>query len=399
MYAYGVPNVYINKEGNIEVENFNSDYKIFSPHTGVLLGRSKTGLGTMPQMSKVNFKYDVSPKKVKRGITYTATEQQWQDDKLIKTEVKELFAKGDVFYFREYPNYGAGITFVKTKDKFFFLSPYRIDTLTCGKTATSDFFKNIGSGFHPEDIKVSSYALCKDGVGAVLTRTGVLVSAKDGIIGYNYPAPRFDGTYQQRFSKFWADKPYLTYEAGNEKGIVTLNYETGEIIRIVTIPNEVIERFTKLQKVRPTFNIIDDTHFLMFATQHDPNSYVWYYNNGEITPLCDAASKDEYADAKKRSANYYAWANKNWEQQQEEKKQADAKWYRENGSTRQQCNACGGKGGTSVENVNSASGVGYRTVYKTDGFGNKTYVTSNYGKTYYPCKKCGGTGQVTVKNH
>jgi len=37
--------------------------------------------------------------------------------------------------------------------------------------------------------------------------------------------------------------------------------------------------------------------------------------------------------------------------------------------------------------------------YKTDAFGNKTYVTSNYGKTYYPCKKCGGTGQVTVKNH
>ncbi|MBW7845917.1 MAG: hypothetical protein H3C45_09800 [Bacteroidia bacterium] len=55
--AFGVPNVYINKEGNIEVENFNDDYKIFSPHTGVLLGRSKTRLDTMPQISKENFIY------------------------------------------------------------------------------------------------------------------------------------------------------------------------------------------------------------------------------------------------------------------------------------------------------------------------------------------------------
>lgn len=396
--AYGVPNVYINKEGNIEVEDFNNDYKIFSPHTGDFLGRSKTRLGTMPQISKENFKYNVLSKKVKRGITYTATAQQWQEDKLIKTEEKELFAKGDDFYFHEYPNYGAGITFVKTKDKLFFLSPYRIDTLKNGKAETADFFKNIGGGFHPGDISASSYALCKNDVGAVLTKTGVLINAKDGIIGYNYPAPRIDGTYQQRFSKFWTDKPYLTYETENENKIVTLNYETGEIIRIVTIPDEVIKKFRDLQKIPPTFNIIDDTHFLMFATQHDPNSYVWYFNNGAITPLCDVASKDEYANAKKRSADYYAWKNKNWEQQQAERNQADAKWHKENGSTQQQCGACGGKGGTSVENVNSASGVGYRTVYQTDYYGNKTYVTSNYGKTYYPCKRCGGTGQVTVKN-
>lgn len=397
--AYGVPDVYINKEGDIEVKNFNDDFKIFSPHTGALLGRSKTGLGNTPQISKENFKYTISSKKIKNGKTYTAIAQQLQEDKLINTDEKELFAKGDEFYFHEYPNYGAGFTFVKTKDKLFFLSPYRIDTLTTGKATTADFFKKIGSDdFHPGDISASSYALCRDGFGAVLTKTGVLINVKDGIIGYNYPAPRIDGTYQQRFSKFWADKPYLTYQSKTENKIVTLNYETGEIIRIVTIPDEVMKLFTDLQKIPPSFNIIDDTHFLMFATQHSPNSYVWYYNNGAITPLCDVASKEEYADAKKRSADYYAWANKNWEQQQNEKKQADAKWYKENGSTQQQCAACGGKGGTSVENVNSASGVGYRTVYKTDGFGNKTYVTSNYGKTFYPCKHCGGTGYVTVKN-
>lgn len=201
------------------------------------------------------------------------------------------------------------MAFVKTKHNLFFISPYRIDTLTNGKSSTTEFFKNIGSGFHPDHISHSSYALYKKDVGAVLTKTGVLINAKGGIIGDNYPKPRIDGTYQQKYYKFWPDKPFLTYEATNQN-IVTLNYETGEIVRIITVPQETLRLFKDLQKSSPTFNIINDTQFLIFASQYSPNSYVWYYNNGQITPLCDAASKDEYADAKKKKRCFLRMAKK-----------------------------------------------------------------------------------------
>ncbi len=396
--AYGISDVYINKEGDIEVSDFNSDYKIFSTTTGVLLGRTKKTKGKAETPQTETFAYSISSNSTKKGTTYKAIAQQSKDGNIINNTEKELFAKGDKFYLFEYRNNASGMAFVTTKHNLFFISPYRIDTLTNGKSSTTEFFKNIGSGFHPDHISPSSYALYKKDVGAVLTKTGVLINAKGGIIGDNYPKPRIDGTYQQKYYKFWPNKPFLTYEATNQN-IVTLNYETGEIVRIITVPQETLRLFRDLQKIPPTFNIINDRQFLIFASQYSPNSYVWYYNNGQITPLCDAASKDEYADAKKRSDAFYEWQRKDQEAQRQAKEKADAQWYKDNTVTKQQCTACGGKGGTSVENANSASGVGYRSVYETDGFGNKKYVTSNYGKTFYPCKRCNGTGQQTVKKN
>ncbi len=113
---------------------------------------------------------------------------------------------------------------------------------------------------------------------------------------------------------------------------------------------------------------------MIYTKQYSPNSYVWYFDNGEIIPLCDPASTEEYADSKKRSDAFYAWETKNYQQRQEEKQLADAKWAREHTVTRNQCGAGGGKGGTSVENVTSASGVGYRTVYKIE----TKYISHNY---------------------
>lgn len=393
--AYGIEDVYINSDGNIEVHDFSAKYKIFSAPTGAFLGRANKSFGNVSHQAKESTTYTLLEKKEKKGTLFTASTNQLQGTELVTTHKKELFAKGDAFDRFEYHNQPAGISFVKTKDKFFFLSPYRIDTLQSGKGETAAFFKNIGEGFHPADIKPSSYALYKEGVGAVLTKTGVLVTAKDGIVGYNYPPPRLDGSYQNKHYKFWTDKPYLTYPSHND--IVTINYETGEIVRIVTIPKEAIRTFEKLQNSSPTFRIIDDRQVIIFAKQYSPNSYVWHYNSGVITPLCDAAAKEDYANAKKSSDAFYEWERKDRIAQQEAKQLADAKWYRENAVTIQPCSACGGKGGTSVENVTSASGEGYRTVYKTDGFGNRSYVTSNYGKSFYPCKKCSGTGQIRTK--
>jgi hypothetical protein len=95
--AYGISDVYINKEGDIEVSDFNSDFKIFSTTTGVLLGRTKKAQGKAEATPTETVAYAISSKNNKKGTTYTAIAQQRKDGNIIKTTEKELFAKGDRF--------------------------------------------------------------------------------------------------------------------------------------------------------------------------------------------------------------------------------------------------------------------------------------------------------------
>lgn len=398
--SYSLKLVQVNNDGNIEVANFHDDVKYFSSKTGVLLGRAKLSVNPRPKQPSTVSAYQIIDVQNKKDAIYTAKAQEVRNGKdTIKSE-KRLQVKGDSYdvYFWQNPN--AGISFIKTKSNLFFLSPYRIDTLVSGKSATAEFFKNAEEKkFHPGNIN-SGYQLDERGLGVLLTHQGTLISAKNGIIGHGYPKPVISTPYNENYL-FWENKPYLTYASPlthTEINMVTLDYETGEILRIVSIPETVTKTFMRHQNSYPTFKPINDNEFLIYAKQHSPNSYVWLFDRGEIRPLCDLASRDEYADAKQKSDAFYAWERKNRQAQQEAKQQADAKWARDNTVTRSQCAACGGKGGTLVENVTSASGVGYRTVYETDGFGNKKYVTSNYGKTFYRCKQCNGTGMVSSKN-
>lgn len=392
--AYNLAFVQLNDDDIIEVVNFNSVVKYFSRKSGALLGRAERSPFLDSKQAKNAIDFDLSEDINKKNVVYTARAKEPREKDTITYE-KILNVKGDKFDVHYWANGHTGMAFIKTKTSFYFLSPYRIDTLTNDRSATAAYFKNTFNGFHPAEIEYLSYPIYDKGLGVTLTKTGTLITVKDGIVAQDLPKPIIHTTNRDYFL-FWDDNPYLTYTAtGGE--MVTLNYETGEILRIVTIPIEVKTLFSKYQKSGPMFKPLSDNEFLIHAKLHDPITYIWYFNKGEIIPLCDPASKEEYADAKKKSDAFYAWQAKDRRQQQELKQQADEKWAREHTVTRSQCGACGGKGGTSVENVTSASGVGYRTVYKTDGFGNKTYVTSNYGKTYYPCKQCNGTGMVYSK--
>ena len=396
--SYSLNLVQVNNDGNIEVRNSNNDVKYFSRTSGMLLGRAKGSSNEEVKHRKARYDFEITEVQNKKNAVFTARAKEPRGKDTITYE-KTLNAKGDSYdvYFWQNPN--AGISFIKTKSNLFFLNPYRSDTLVSGKSATAEFFKNAEKKkFHPGNIN-NGYQLDERGLGVLLTHQGTLISAKNGIIGHGYPKPVISTPYNENYL-FWENKPYLTYASPlthTEIDMVTLDYETGEILRIVSIPKTVTNTFMRHQNSYPTFKPINDYEFLIYAKQHSPNSYVWLFDRGEIRPLCDPASRDEYADAKQKSDAFYAWKTKNYQQKQEEKKLAEAKWAREHTVTRSQCGACGGMGGTSVENVTSASGVGYRTVYKTDGFGNKTYVTSNYGKTYYPCKQCNGTGVITSK--
>lgn len=397
--AYSLASVQLNNEDNIEVVNFNSDVKYFSRKSGILLGRAKGYPLNGMKKRKTATTFDISYVQNKKSAVFTARAKEIRNGKDTVTYEKILNVKGDKYDVYFWENGNTGMSFIKTKTNFYFLSPYRIDTLTNGKTATAEYFKNTFNHFHPDHIKSSP--LFDENFAALLTSSGTLITAKDGIIAQELPKP-LTYTEGREDYLFWENKPYLTYTANRNhagENIITIDYETGKIIRIVSIPKELIDGFVSFQHSYPTFKPLSDNEFLIFARQHSPNTYIWYFNKGEIIPLCDPASKDEYAGAKKQSDAFYAWERKNYQQQQEAKQQADAKWVRENSVTRSECTACGGKGGTSVENVTSASGVGYRTVYKTNGFGNKTYVTSNYGRTFYRCRQCNGTGVIIKKGN
>lgn len=214
-----------------------------------------------------------------------------------------------------------------------------------------------------------------------------------------------------------ADGKTFTWPNGSES-LRVFDLSSGKLVETIPVPAELprINGFTILALPDPHSYV----YWLDFNSKAASGGLAYYVKDGVSLSLCDPNWLQEQTD--NIVGMLTDWKAR--EDEAERKRRLAAIEYEKRRKQREQylidhpqdavtapklpkyvtttynatCNYCKGAGTITYENLTPAPGRTSQTVYSVDYYGNRTYVTNNYGYTTKKCGACKGSGTIKVTN-
>lgn len=261
----------------------------------------------------------------------------------------------------------------------------------------------------PKDLSYEYY-FSNDGK-YVLTKWGDRVDLESGTVTGN----AFAGG--ENFSvTMHADNKTYSMPGGTE-AINVYELATGKLIETVPVPQD-LPRLPGFQ-IMPLNDPHSFVYWLNFNNRAASGGLAYYVKDGVPLSLCDPDWKQEQGDnivslLKEWKAKEDAEEKRRRElaAEYERKRKAREEYLESHPEARNSkpvsqpkynttsydasCNYCDGRGTVTYELLTPGVGRTSRTVYSVDVYGNRTYVTNNYGYSTKKCTACRGTGKIKV---
>lgn len=214
-----------------------------------------------------------------------------------------------------------------------------------------------------------------------------------------------------------ADGKTFTWPDGNES-LRIFELASGKLVETITVPAELprIKGFTILALPDPHSYV----YWLDFNSKIASGGLAYYVKDGVSLSLCDPnwlqeqtdnivgmltdwKAKEDAAEKAQRLAAIAYLKRKEEERQyliDHPQTVVPARKAAKYVTTTYNvnCSYCNGAGTITYENLTAAPNSTSQTIYTVDYYGNRKYVTNNYGYTTKKCSACKGSGTVKITN-
>lgn len=259
------------------------------------------------------------------------------------------------------------------------------------------------------------YLFSNDG-NYLITKWGDLADLEKGkVMGHAFPGVVSAEDFNVSMN---ADGKTFTWPDGSET-LRVFELATGKLVETIAVPAELprIKGFKILALPDPHSYV----YWLDFNSKAASGGLAYYVKDGVSLSICDPNWLQEQTDNMVGMLNEW----KAREDEAERKRRLAAIEYERRRKEREQylidhpqsnatatkpqpkyvttthdvsCSYCNGTGTITYENLMPGVGRNSQTVYSVDYYGNRKYVTNNYGYTTKKCSACKGKGTVKVTN-